>query len=462
MSVRLRVVRLMLLAKRRLLLPSCALVCSAWLGCPPVGASAAAPGERAAASADDLDARRHQLDDVGAAAAKAEADRKATEASLNAIRADRARLSAALIDTTARVRAAENRASEAEKRLDLLVGSEDATRVSLASRRTEIAEVLAALERVGRSPLPAILASPDDILAAIRSSMLLGAVVPELRRKAEALASDLEDLHRLHGEIAAERDRLAAEVATLGSERGRLSTLIDARQAAQGKAEGTLDAERRHAADLADQTAGLKDLVARLEGEAETARRADEAARAAEDARRKAAEDEARAVGDRAAAAAHKEGPRLAPAIAFADAKGHLALPVSGTLVKGFGASDSYGGEERGLSLSTRPGAVVSAPADAWVSFAGAYRSYGQLLILDGGDGYYIVLAGMERASVVPGQFVLAGEPVGTMGDGSAKTAAAIALGAAEPVLYVEFRKDGAPIDPSPWWAKAGLEKVRG
>ncbi len=64
--------------------------------------------------------------------------------------------------------------------------------------------------------------------------------------------------------------------------------------------------------------------------------------------------------------------------------------------------------------------------------------------------------------NVTPGQFVLAGEPVGIMGDGSVKTAAAIALGAAQPILYVEFRKDGAAIDPSPWWAKAELEKVRG
>ncbi len=68
----------------------------------------------------------------------------------------------------------------------------------------------------------------------------------------------------------------------------------------------------------------------------------------------------------------------------------------------------------------------------------------------------------MDRINVNLGQFILAGEPVAVMGDGSAKTAAAIAIGAAQPILYIEFRKDGAAIDPGPWWAKPELQKVRG
>jgi septal ring factor EnvC (AmiA/AmiB activator) len=106
----------------------------------------------------------------------------------------------------------------------------------------------------------------------------------------------------------------------------------------------------------------------------------------------------------------------------------------------------------------------VASPSDGWVAFSGPYRTYGQLLIINAGGGYYVVLAGMERINVEVGQFVLAGEPVATMGDGSARTALATvsALGASQPILYVEFRKDGTAIDPGPWWAKAELEKVRG
>ena len=68
----------------------------------------------------------------------------------------------------------------------------------------------------------------------------------------------------------------------------------------------------------------------------------------------------------------------------------------------------------------------------------------------------------MDKINVNVGQFVLAGEPVAVMGDSSVKTAAAIAVGAVQPVLYVEFRKDGVAIDPGPWWAKAEMQKVRG
>ena len=112
--------------------------------------------------------------------------------------------------------------------------------------------------------------------------------------------------------------------------------------------------------------------------------------------------------------------------------------------------------------MATLAGAVVSAPADGSVLFSGPYRTYGQLLIINAGGGYYVLLAGMDRISVAPGQFVLSGEPVGAMGDGSTRMAAAAAVGAAQPVLYIELRKDGTAIDPGPWWAKSDIEKARG
>jgi murein hydrolase activator len=112
--------------------------------------------------------------------------------------------------------------------------------------------------------------------------------------------------------------------------------------------------------------------------------------------------------------------------------------------------------------LATPAAATVSAPADGAALFAGAYRSYGQLLIIDAGGGYYILLAGMDRINVEAGEFVLAGEPVGVMGDGSVRMATAAAVGAARPVLYIELRKDGTAIDPGPWWAKSDIEKARG
>ena len=436
---------------------------AAFLFCPLATAAGQSGTPSASVASDgDLHDKKLKLHDLDTEAASAEARRKQAAADLESIRTDRVRLSAALIETTTRVRAAEELATAVEKRLDLLTGSQDAIKRSLVSRRALIAEVLAALQRMGRKPLPALLVSPDDMLLAIRTSMLLGAVVPELRSVTEALASDLAELTRLRGAVARERDTLAQQIADLGSERGRLAALIEARQTAEITAEGSLDQDRQHATDLARQATSLRDLVSRLESEVASARRAADAARAADEARQEAAKADADAVQAKVAAGAMRDPARLAPAVAFADEKGKMLLPAAGTVIRNFGSNDSYGGQEHGTSIATRPQSVVSSPADGWISYSGPYRSYGQLLILNGGDGYYIVLAGLNGIDVAPGQFVLAGEPVGTMGDGSVKTAASIALGATEPILYVEFRKDGTAIDPSPWWVKAEMEKVRG
>src|SRR5690606_2996461 len=104
--------------------------------------------------------------------------------------------------------------------------------------------------------------------------------------------------------------------------------------------------------------------------------------------------------------------------------------------------------------LATHSSAIVTAPVDGSILYAGPFRSYGQLLILNAGEGYHIVLAGIDRISVSPGQTVLAGEPVGLMGEARTASAVAFGDGSASPELYVEFRKDGKPVDPAPWWAE--------
>ena len=331
-----------------------------------------------------------------------------------------------------------------ESRLKSLDGREQEIRKSIEGRRAVIGEVLAALQRIGRRPPPALLATPEDALQAVRSAMLLGAVLPEMRHEVQALANDLTELIGLRKKINAERDQLKAEVASLGTERTRMTALIAARQKQQVEREKELDAERAHARQLAQQVHNLKDLIAKLE---ETP--------AAQHARRAPPTDTKTAL-----AALHDPG-RLAPAAAFASLRGQVPIPVNGVKLKGFGAPDGIGGLEKGVSLATRAGAQVTAPADGWVVYAGPFRSYGQLLILNAGSGYHILLAGMERISVDLGQFVLTGEPVAMMGNGS-HLAAILAAGSSQPVLYIEFRKDGTPVDPGPWWAAGEGEKVRG
>lgn len=403
-----------------------------------------------------IDQRQEELRSVEEGIRLSESQRARIEAELELIRTDRVRLTAAVLETTARVQSAESKVAEAERKMEASTAGEAAIRRSLETRRDVIAEILASLQRLGRRPPPALLVSPDDILKAIRTAMLLGSVVPELRVETEILAGDLAELMALRKAIARERDQLRAEAFELAGERGRLAALIEARRAAIGEAEKALEAERARARTLARQALDLKDLIARMENEVAGARRAADAARKAEEDRRLAALSPDAKPDSGRAGSPFANAARLTPAIAFANARGLLPMPVAGEIRKAFGAPDGFGGSERGLSIATRPNAVVASPADGWVAFSGPYRTYGQLLIINAGDGYYVVLAGLARIGVDVGQFVLAGEPVGSMGDATGSTAAAIAIGAKQPVLYVEFRKDGAAVDPGPWWAKTG------
>ncbi|WP_291659487.1 MULTISPECIES: peptidoglycan DD-metalloendopeptidase family protein [unclassified Bosea (in: a-proteobacteria)] len=381
--------------------------------------------------------------------------REKLEGEIAAIRADRAALNKALLDTTARTQAGEQKLGELEKRLALLQSSEAAIRRSLDSRRSLIAEVLAALQRIGRRPPPAVLVRPEDILDAVRASMLLGAVVPDLRQEVEILGTDLAELVRLRNGIAAEKTNIGAEMEQLAAERQRLAALVEARREREAAAAKDVEAQKALGDQLAGRARSMRDFVEKIEKEISVANKAADAAR-------QAIEQETREQRERMTALAFKDPARLAPKIAFADARGLLSLPVAGSRLRGFGDPDGAGGTTRGISLETRPGALVSAPSDAWVVYAGPFRSFGQLLILNAGGGYYILLAGMQRIDVALNQFVLAGEPVAVMGETSEAAATTVGVGTGQPVLYIEFRKDGVSVDPGPWWTKSQGEKVRG
>jgi murein hydrolase activator len=408
------------------------------------------PSSAAAADADTLKQHDQELDALRAKErASAESQAKLRH-EIEAIGDDRRALNQQLIDTAARVRDVEASIEATRGRLKPLDEQEVSIRKSLDERRTAIIEILAALQRVGHQPPPALLVQPEDALKAVRAAITLGAALPDMHAQADALAGDLADLLAVRKTIVGENEHLSRDLDLLGREQLRMNVLIDERQKKQATTEEALDAERSRAADLARQADGLKDLIAKLESGLDAATRTAHA-----DAR--SIEEDA----TRPNLAALKDPGRLAPAIAFAAARGRLRLPVNGVKIREFGGSDGVGGTQRGQSIAAHAGAQITSPCDGWVVYAGPFRSYGQLLILNAGGGYHVLLAGMERISVDLGQFVLTGEPVAVMGSG-AQVSAAAATRSKQPALYVEFRKDGAPIDPSPWWATNEGEKVRG
>ncbi len=409
----------------------------------------------AEAPADPKAAREQELRHTEQSLQENEVSKLQLQKEIDQLRGDRAKLNAALIDTSRRVREADENIAEAEARLDAAQASERALRRSLASRRGVLVEVLAALQRIGRRPPPAIVVRPEDMLTAIRTSILMGTMLPELKAEAEALAGDLAAIVRLSATAAAERDTLRREREAALADRQRLERLVFVRQADLSSAEKSLDEQRDKAAALARQAATLKDLIARMERDSASAKKA------AEEAAKSPKQAQSPAQVAALAGSAFRDPARLAPKIAFADARGVLNLPASGAITSAYGAPDGFGGDEKGITISTAPGALVTAPVDGWVSFSGPFRSYRNVLIINVGGGYHMILIGMDRISVEVGQFVLAGEPLGMM------TSAGSGVGESgrssiKPALYVELRKDGVPIDPGPWWAKSDSEKARG
>jgi septal ring factor EnvC (AmiA/AmiB activator) len=384
-----------------------------------------------AQAAPEVDAKRSEYEQVAKEISLSSERLAKLAADIASVRKDYASITAALIQSARTEQKLGQDIDDIGMRLEELKGQDARIRASLAERADVLAEVLGALQRMGINPPPAILVRPEDALASVRSAILLGAVVPELRHETEKLMADLKEHSRVTASIEAERARLTASVTEQLAEKQRLTLLLEARKKYQAQTQAAIEAEQQNAQELAAKARSLKDLIAALDKEA--ARKAVEEARIA--------------------ALPVPEANRLLERIPFRSLHGQIALPVIGTVKRRFGASDGNGSLMQGDMVATQSGAIVTAPADGEILYAGPFRSYGQLLILDAGGGYHVVLAGMNRLTVASGQSVLAGEPIGAMGEARVASTSAAQDANATPELYVEFRKDGKPVDPTPWWA---------
>ena len=360
-------------------------------------------------------------------------------------------LKTALIESAARRKENERRIAQGEKRLAEIGIKSDAIRASFRERRDVLAEVLAALQRMGRNPPPALLVSPEDALASVRTAILLGAVVPGVRAETERLAADLKELIDLRDQGTREMESLVAAIANQQEEERRMDLLIAENDRLNRTNSLQLQAERKQAEELAARAANMEGLIQSLEDEIASVRDAAEMARLEEERRARMTEEQRQRARDLAASGLPDKN-RIAPAYPFSELRQKLELPTTGDIVRRYGDPDGTGHEAQGMVIASSPGSVVTAPADGWVVFAGQFRSYGQMVILNTGEGYHMVLSGMDRVNTSQGKFVLSGEPLAVMGEKRVASATALALETNRPTLYIELRKDGKPVDSRPWW----------
>lgn len=382
---------------------------------------------------------------------------------------ERARLNTELIEAGQRVQESEAKLSATEAKLAELTEQVTVIQNSIDERKEAIVKMLSAMQRIGRNPPPALVTRRDDALAVVRSAMLLADVFPELKYQADNLSRELEGLVAIETGIREQRDAEKRETESLVTERSRVDRLLEEKKTKLAQGEAELAEVKVAAAEQAKAVTDLSDLIDKLDARIARVEIAQyDAEVAAERALRERLQQEALAtpsnenvieIKPSSTKVAFASPDRLKPALPFEAAKGSLRLPAQGRKLKRFGDAGPEGTTLKGLSVQTRAEARITAPSDGWVVYAGEFRSYGQLLIINAGGGYHILLAGMSRIDVSLGQFVLAGEPIAVMGNSTVSSQGGDEN--SRPVLYVEFRKDGKPIDPDPWWAEAS-EKVQG
>jgi murein hydrolase activator len=263
------------------------------------------------------------------------------------------------------------------------------------------------------------------------------------------LHDKLSALKVLQDDLNTQQKSHADTLAGLDLSRGEIKRLIADKQAAAELASQDLALEKKRTEELAEKATTLKQLLAALEEQRKVAEA------------KASAETKARLEAERLLKEKQNQ-----PLMAFSKSQGQLNFPVQGQLTKVFGLDTGFGSTLDGIVIATEKQAQVTAPVGGTIEFAGKFRSFGHMVIINPGEGYLVLLAGLTQVTAAHGQSVKAGEPLGEMGDKPSKMAQTGGLtkdltNATTPMLYVEFRHNGDPVDPAPWWINTRQEAMR-
>lgn len=321
-----------------------------------------------------------------------------------------------------------------ERKLDKLNAELASRTAALGGKRAQLIQLLAALERIAVQPPEALIAMPETPSDTIRSALLIRAAVPAIEDRSRTLQAELDELAELRADIATRRRQLASALESLRHERERLDRMAEQKSKVAAATEEQKTALAKRNARLASEAKDIRELLEKLES-----------VRPKTPPPKPAPPTEKTDRGEshpRPAPSSSSPSPAPEAQVALRppveSSAGRAMLPVRGQIIRTFGQEGPAGGLEKGITIETRPEAQVVAPFDGQVAFAGPFRGYGQILIIEQTDGYHTILVGLSRIDGVVGQSVVAGEPVGLMGNPES----------GRPALYVELRRNGRPVNP--------------
>jgi septal ring factor EnvC (AmiA/AmiB activator) len=365
-------------------------------------AEAQSQGEEARRRAESLEAE--------AASATEAADRTAREAA----------------GAAARIQQAEAAIAADQARIGLVEQQRAALRARLAEKRRPLVQLTASLQRLSRRPPVLSMLRPGSLREAMYLRAILASMLPEVERRTASLRAEIARSKALQEQARLALVKLRAGEAEWRQRRENLAALESRQRLALRTVSGVADREAERALALAERTRDLDGLAQDL-GKA-GALRAELAALPG---------PVLRPV-QPLAAEVSPETPATIAAQAGPDA---YTMPASGRLVAGFGESPSLGEagnglpRSRGIALAVRQGAQAVAPASGRVAFAGPYRGYGSIVIIEHSGGWTSLITGLAQLDARVGDRLVRGSPLGITGAG-------------RPIITLELRRDGVPVNP--------------
>lgn len=346
---------------------------------------------------------------VAEQAAQASEQLRAAVAALDQASSGRAQV-AALTET---VRAYEEGLAALREALRQAELREMALRLQFNARRDQVGQLVSILAKMEQSQGPLLLLHPTGPVGTARSGMILADVAPAVQAEANALKAQLQEMADLRALQESAGENLTLGLATAQTARTALSKAISDRT----------ELPKRFTEDPA--------TLAALLASADT-------------------------LDSFAAGLIEHSADTTAPQ-PFGSTMGNLPLPVIGTLLRAPDEADAAGVRRPGMTLSTRPRALVSAPWPGTIRYLGPLLDYGNVIILEPGDGYLMVFGGLGTVYGEVGEVVAAGAALGLMGgeeEQNVSSASGRAGASATESLYLELRLGASPVDPTLWFAE--------
>lgn len=375
-------------------------------------------------------------------------EHKKLQAQATQISLELTRISKDMIASAKQIQNSEEKISRMESELETLRADLKKAEENFVVEDDNLIKTLSALQNLALKPTEALFVQPLTPVEIIRSAMLLREAVPYLQENAARIREDLEKIENQKNLVEKQVARIIRQKKILENEHEQMKALVQRKSKIRNAVEIKSVKAKKKVERLASQANDLRDLLNKLEKQRqEKLRRQEEERRRlaelkAAEARRAA--EETKKLEEKQRADLIKFKPEVINEVGenFVKAKGHLLRPARGPVVTAYGEQMSKGVTSKGIIIKTRSQAQVISPYDGTVIFAGPFRGYGNLIIIEHGQGYLSLLAGLEEVDCELGQMLLAGEPVGQMPESG------------DTRLYVELRKDNHPINPLIWIEK--------